>query len=107
MSADRYFVLGQVAGSMHRRYGVLAPDGRTVVSVQASRPDGVEVEHPGRALRWNVQPWYGGEVRAAWFNNCPPAAGSFPPKIKDADAKRARGFLAGWGKSRAQKDVDA
>lgn len=53
---QRYFVCGRVAGTPHRRYAVLCERGRTVVAVQASRPDGIEIAPPA-GVRWQVQPF--------------------------------------------------
>ena len=45
-----YFRLGAIAGTQHTRWAVLRGE-HTVVSVQISRPDGVEVPRPER-VRW-------------------------------------------------------
>ena len=52
---SRYFLLGPIAGTPLSRYALLADDGRTVESVQASRPDGTEIERPAH-VRWRRAP---------------------------------------------------
>lgn len=89
MTATRYFVLGRVPGTAHNRYAVLAGDGRTVTGVLISRPDGVEVPWPAN-VRWRIEPFVGGKIASARFNNVSPRPRSGP--IADADEKRRRGY---------------
>ena len=97
-------MLGPAAGSPHNRYAVLAADGRTVVEIHVSRPDGEEVRRPEQ-LQWRIRPYIGGEVKPTWFNNCPPAhGGRFTPKAQDGAARHERGFLFGWGKKHTRAE---
>ncbi len=71
MSAQRYFALGPVAGTPHQRYAVL--DGAVVVRIDASRPDGQEIERPEQ-VHFALRPAFGsgGSSRiqaAAIYNN--------------------------------------
>lgn len=93
---QRYITLGQINGSPHQRFAVLDQRGHTVVQVQASRPDGIEVPRPSQ-LSWRVEPFIGGSIGAGWFNNCPPARTA----IKDAAEKRQRGYAAGWARRKS------
>lgn len=61
MSApQRYFAVAPGIGHPHPRYAVLDTDGRTVVGLQISRPDGVEIRPPGN-VRWQLRPFVGGD----------------------------------------------
>jgi hypothetical protein len=109
--STRYFVIGAVPGAAHTRYAVLSGRGSTVVGVLISRPDGTEVEQPAD-VRWRLQPFVGGEVRATWFNNVPPRPR--PGPIANAEEHRKRGYERGrfgrgntnTGESRAKVSKD-
>lgn len=86
-AAIRYFVIAAGAGHPHRRYALLAADGRTVIGLQISRPDGLEVPRPAD-VRWCPRAFIGGDE---------PRLQAPAPRFHNVDAAahaRARGNAA-------------
>lgn len=88
---QRYFVTAAGAGHPHRRYALLAADGRTVIGLQISRPDGLEVPRPAD-LRWCTRPFIGGDeprlqTPAPRFHNVDAAAHG---RARDNAARKLR-----------------
>ncbi len=73
----RYFTLGQLPGTLHCRFAILAGD--TVTHTQISRPDGEEVERPA-VLRWRHAETPDVQIKQYRINETPMAHNGEQPR---------------------------